>query len=103
MVLTPCTSDLLLVGGKGGREIGSSLTLTTLTEEMMSDVTEKVNQGRARIDVRKNGKYRVRFNCVHDDQLELILAALDTARAEAETRYDAVALTGICMHFLANY
>jgi hypothetical protein len=40
--------------------------------------------------------------CVHADQLVLIEAALERARAESGTEYDAVALTNICMYYLSG-
>jgi len=60
------------------------------------------SQRRVRVDPRKNGKYRLRFNTVHEDQLELIMNALDLAKRESGTRYDTVALTNICLHYIAN-
>ena len=78
------------------------MILPTPMEEIMTDVTSKANQGKARVDVRKNGKFRLRFNCVHEDQLELILLALEKARDESDTQYDAVALTNICVEYLVT-
>ena len=78
------------------------MILTTLTDMTMTDVTGRDKQGRARVDVRKNGKYRLRINCVHEDQLELILMALEKARKGSNTQYDAVALTNICVEFLVT-
>lgn len=68
----------------------------------MSDVTSIANRGKVNVQLKKNGKYRLRLNSLHDDQLELILPALAHARAEAETEYDAVALTCICMSYLSS-
>lgn len=52
--------------------------------------------------MRKTGLKRIRFYDVHEDQRELIMDALKKARGEAETEHDTVALTGICLHYLAN-
>jgi len=68
----------------------------------MSDITKKANQGKVRVDVRKNGKFRLRINCVHEDQLELIMDALEKARKQSNTEYDAVALTNICLSYLVT-
>jgi Rieske Fe-S protein len=57
------------------------------------------------VDIRrtKDGKRRLRFYAVADDQLETILSALRIARHESGTAYDCVALDAICTHFLATY
>lgn len=60
------------------------------------------SQNKVRICKRKNDKYRLRLSYVHEDQLELILKALEIARAESNTQYDAVALTNICVHYLST-
>jgi hypothetical protein len=39
---------------------------------------------------------------VHRDQAESIFLALKLARAEAETKYDTVALEFICLNYLAT-
>lgn len=52
--------------------------------------------------MRKTSLKRIRFYDVHEDQRELIMDALKKARDEAETEHDTVALTGICLHYLAN-
>jgi hypothetical protein len=60
--------------------------------------------GSGKVDVRfreSTGKYRLRFYGVAPDQKDTILLALDRARLEAETQYDAVALEAICMQYLA--
>lgn len=67
----------------------------------MTDVTSRTNRGKVQIKPRKNGKYRLGFSYIHEDQLELIKLALESARADTGTEYDAVALTNICMHYLA--
>lgn len=67
----------------------------------MNDLTSKAARGRVQIDSRKNRKFRLRVSYVHEDQLEVILAALKKARAETGTEIDAYALTMICLHFLA--
>ena len=43
---------------------------------------------------------RLRIYSLHDEQVEIIKAALEKARKEAETQYDSVALTNICMYYL---
>jgi fatty acid-binding protein DegV len=51
----------------------------------------------------KTGKTRrMRVYSLHDDQVEIIKDALEKARQESETQYDSVALTNICMHYLAT-
>ena len=52
--------------------------------------------------MRRTGLKRLRFYDLHEDQREVIQAALDHARTEAETEHDTVALTAICVHYLAN-
>ena len=44
---------------------------------------------------------RMRIYSLHDDQVELVKEALELARQESETAYDSVALTHICMAYLA--
>ncbi len=44
---------------------------------------------------------RMRVYSLHDEQVEVIKAALEKAREESETPYDSVALTNICMHYLS--
>lgn len=68
----------------------------------MKDVTSRENRGK--VNIRRNesrGKSRLRFTGMHDDQVELILHALANARSESATEYDSVALTNICMAYLA--
>jgi len=60
---------------------------------------------RGRVNVRFNPKrntYRLRFNSVHADQLELIQDALARAREELPTMYDVVALDAICIGYLGG-
>jgi len=69
----------------------------------MVDATSKKVRGK--VNIRRNEKRetsRLRFTSVHDDQLEVILTALNKARAEAGTDYDVVALNCICMQYLAS-
>ena len=47
------------------------------------------------------GTRRMRVYSLHDDQIDVIKAALEKAREESETPYDSVALTNICMHYLS--
>lgn len=68
----------------------------------MTDVTNKASRGKVQIRPRKNGRYRLGLSYVHEDQLELITLALELARTETGTEYDAVALTNICMHYLST-
>lgn len=68
----------------------------------MKDVTSKENRGKVNIRTNSSrGKSRLRFTGMHDDQLEVILPALAKARAESGTEYDSVALTNICLAYLA--
>ncbi len=46
---------------------------------------------------------RMRIYSLHDDQIEVITAALKIARIKSETEFDSVALTNICLHFLTMY
>ena len=66
------------------------------------DKTSELSRGKAQIDARTTGRFRLKIPCVHEDQLELIMMALERARMESETQYDAVALTKICVHYLAH-
>jgi hypothetical protein len=70
-------------------------------ERLLSNRNRISDRGKVRIDSRGNGRYRLRFNYIHEDQLELVLSALENARTESETEYDSVALTNICVHYLA--
>lgn len=45
---------------------------------------------------------RIRVYALHEDQVELIKAALEMAREESGTEYDSVALTNICLAYLAS-
>ncbi len=45
---------------------------------------------------------RMRIYSLHDDQIELITAALEIARIQSDTEYDSVALTNICMAYLSG-
>ncbi len=45
---------------------------------------------------------RMRIYSLHEDQIELITAALEIARIESDTEYDSVALTNICMAYLSG-
>lgn len=57
------------------------------------------------VDVRRRestGKSRMRFFGVADDELEIILVALEIARNEANTIYDSVALDHICSSYLTE-
>ena len=53
--------------------------------------------------MRRTGLKRLRFYDVHQDQREVIVAALEKARIEGETDHDTVALTNICLAFLAQH
>ena len=69
----------------------------------MTDVTSKASRGKLQVKPRKNGKYRLVITHVHEDQLELIKLAVESARTDSNTEYDAVALTNICMYFLSTF
>ncbi len=45
---------------------------------------------------------RMRIYSLHNDQIELITAALEIARIQSDTEYDSVALTNICMAYLSG-
>jgi hypothetical protein len=45
---------------------------------------------------------RVRGYGFHADQKEIIQLALEKARKESETEYDSVALTNICLGYIAG-
>jgi hypothetical protein len=49
-----------------------------------------------------DGSWRLRFYHSHDDQVETIESALDRARDEMGTEFDAVALEAICMNYLSG-
>lgn len=69
---------------------------------MKTDVTNK--KARGKVNIRHNykrGTSRLRFYPAHADQLEVVLSALEKARAEAGTKYDMVALTCICQQYLS--
>jgi hypothetical protein len=51
---------------------------------------------------KKGDTRRMRIYSLHDDQVDLIKTALAKARKEGETEYDSVALTYICMDFIAT-
>jgi hypothetical protein len=48
------------------------------------------------------GKYRLRFYGVAPDHKKSILLALERARLELGTDFDAVALEAICMNYLSG-
>ena len=51
----------------------------------------------------KTGKTkRMRIYSLHDDQIEVIRAALEIARKQSGTDYDGVALTDICVGYLTS-
>ncbi len=51
---------------------------------------------------KKGQTQRMRIYSLHEDQIQLITTALEKAREESETEYDSVALTNICMSYLAG-
>ena len=58
-----------------------------------------------RVDIRqskRDGKYRLRFYNVAEDQLETILLALRAARIQMGTDHDSVALDAMAMCLLAS-
>ena len=68
---------------------------------MKTDVTSKTVKGK--VNIRRNdkrGTSRLRFSPAHDDQLDIVLAALNKARAVSGSEYDMVALTGICLQYI---
>ncbi len=59
-----------------------------------------------KVDYRKikaSGKTRLRFPDVHEDQLDLILQALEVAGEAMGTEHGTVALEAICLHFLTTF
>lgn len=48
----------------------------------------------------RDNTYRLRFYGLHDDQLETIDKALELAKEELNTKFDSVALEGLCFHYL---
>ena len=70
---------------------------------MKTDVTDKSARGKVKIHRNfKRGTSRLRFYPAHADQLDVILTALEKARADSETEFDMVALTNICLHYISN-
>jgi hypothetical protein len=71
--------------------------------EIEKEIESQIESGK--VDVRfskSTGKFRLRFHGVAPDQKETILLALERARSELETEYDAVALEAICMNYLSG-
>jgi hypothetical protein len=59
---------------------------------------------KGKVDIRqskRDGKYRLRFFGLDDDQLETVLLALERCREESNTEYDVVALDRLAMHYLS--
>lgn len=48
----------------------------------------------------RDDKWRLRFYGINNDQLVLIDLALEKARNEMNTAFDAVALEALCIHYL---
>ncbi len=70
---------------------------------MKTDVTSRSVRGKVNVRYnRKRGTYRLRFQPVFRDQLDVISLGLEKARCESDTEYDAVALTNICMWYLGG-
>lgn len=58
-----------------------------------------------RVDLRqmkRTGKYRLRFYDCFEDQIPTITAALQKSRDQMGTEHDTQALEMICVHYLAN-
>ena len=68
-----------------------------------SDNNSNGIRGRAnwRYNTRRK-KFRMRITSIYPDNHEVIDAALEKARREGNTDYDAVALTYICLHYLSS-
>jgi hypothetical protein len=80
-----------------GCEFTSGAPVSQRGEEDMSKTAEFSSRGS------KSGRTRrMRIYSLHDDQIELIQLALEIARRDSDTEYDSVALTNICMDFLAG-
>ena len=45
---------------------------------------------------------RMRIYSLHEDQIELITAALEIARIQSDTEYDSIPSTNICMAYLSS-
>jgi hypothetical protein len=68
------------------------------TSDQSSNLT-----GRADVRFRvSTGKYRMRIYAIAPEQLETISLALERARRELSTNYDAVALEALCMNYLSG-
>lgn len=74
-----------------------------MSGEKNLDVTARGNRGRVNIRTHKIRKTsRLRFTGLHEDQVGIILLALERARGEAGTQFDSVALTSICQNYLST-
>jgi hypothetical protein len=49
----------------------------------------------------KDGSYRIRLYHAHEDQIETIQLALETARRDSPSEFDVVLLELVCMTYLA--
>jgi hypothetical protein len=71
----------------------------------MSSSGDSSGSATGKVDVRFSesaSKYRLKFYSVAPDQKEIIILALEKARAELGTRFDSVALEAICMNYLSG-
>ena len=74
--------------------------------KVQQDSNSPVGVVRGRVNVHFNktrNTYRLRFNGVHPDQMEMILLGLEIAREQANTEYDVVALEAMALEFSATY
>ena len=72
---------------------------------MFNAAIGRIPMARGRVDIRinkKTGKARLRFFDGYPELVETILIALEKAREEGNTHSDTVALSYICMAFIAT-
>jgi hypothetical protein len=85
-------------GGQApGCELASGAPVHASRDHQMSRHAEFSKRGS-----RTGETLRMRIYSLHEDQIELIQTALAVAREASGTDYDSVALTNICMEFLAT-
>lgn len=63
---------------------------------------ERVSAKRMNKRLCRDGSYRLRFYHAHADQIETIEFALEHARKESGSEFDAVLLEMICLAYLAT-
>lgn len=78
-----------------------NLTVLQLIEEIRKAKTKLQNPGEPDADAAPSSVTTITFK-VHADQKETIRDAVEKAKEEAETAYDAVALEAICLNYLSG-